>query len=200
MGKLFVISGPSGSGKTSIVKRLLEEVKGVVFSISYTTRKPRPGERDGVDYFFVDRKRFMELVEKGEIVEWAEVHGELYGTSRSFIEKSLKDGFDIVLDIDTQGAKTLMKKGFLPVTVFILPPSWEELVRRVKERRTENEESLSIRLENAKKEIKDLVFYKYLVVNGDLEKAVDRVKYIIESERIALCGDKLKEVLKAWQG
>ncbi len=200
MGKLFVVSGPSGSGKTTIVKRLLERVEGLIFSISYTTRRPRPGEEDGIDYFFVDRDRFMELVDEGEVVEWAEVHGELYGTSRSFIEKSLKKGLDVVLDIDTQGAKTLMKKGFFPITIFILPPSWEELVRRVKERGTEDEESLSIRLENARKEIGDLVFYKYLVVNEDLENAVDELKYIIKSERNMLGGEKLREVVRAWQG
>lgn len=183
MAKLFVISGPSGSGKTTIVKKLLEELPDLSFSISYTTRKPRDGEVNGRDYFFVSREEFISLVEKGEMLEWAEVHGELYGTSKVFVEKKLKKGLDVLLDIDTQGAKRLMKSGVDHISIFVLPPSIEELRRRIEKRGTEDEESLKIRMERAEKEILDSKFYRHIIINDDLGRALSEVKAIITAYR-----------------
>ncbi len=202
MASLFVISGPSGSGKTTLARKVVEELEGLEFSVSYTTRPSRPGEVDGRDYFFVSRSRFLELVDSGEVIEWAEVYGELYGTSRSFIEKRLSAGIDVVLDIDTEGALSLMKAGFSPITIFVLPPSFRELQRRVKGRGTEPDEVLKRRMESSFTEIVNSRFYRYIVLNDDIDKATEEIKAIVVSCRAFYTERKrmVEEVLSSWQG
>ncbi len=202
MASLFVISGPSGSGKTTLARKVVEELEGLEFSVSYTTRPPRPGEVDGRDYFFVSRSRFLDLVDSGEVIEWAEVYGELYGTSRSFIEKRLSAGIDVVLDIDTEGALSLMKAGFSPITIFVLPPSFRELQRRVKGRGTEPDKILKRRMESSFTEIVNSRFYRYIVLNDDIDKATEEIKAIVVSCRAFYTERKrmVEEVLSSWQG
>ncbi len=199
---MFVISGPSGSGKTTLARKVVEELEGLEFSVSYTTRPPRPGEVDGRDYFFVSRSRFLDLVDSGEVIEWAEVYGELYGTSRSFIEKRLSAGIDVVLDIDTEGALSLMKAGFSPITIFVLPPSFRELQRRVKGRGTEPDKILKRRMESSFTEIVNSRFYRYIVLNDDIDKATEEIKAIVVSCRAFYTERKrmVEEVLSSWQG
>lgn len=183
-GVLFIISAPSGTGKTTILKRILATVPGVAFSISHTTRKPRSGEQDGIDYHFVDRATFEEMRDQQAFLEWAEVHGNLYGTGRDTVEACLKRGEDIILDIDVQGAKQVRTaKGDTGVFVFIAPPSWDELAKRLTGRGTESEESLAIRRQNARREMAEIDMYDYVVVNDRLDEAVDTLRAIIVAER-----------------
>jgi guanylate kinase len=183
-GRLFVISAPSGAGKTTILKKVMARIPRLVFSISHTTRKPRQGEVDGRDYFFTDRPRFFEMVAQDRFLEHAEVHGNLYGTSRQGVEKQLGEGTDVILDIDDQGAAILRKSGLVDgAHIFIAPPGLTELERRLRSRGTESEEQLAVRLANAKLEIKAADEYDYLVVNDRLNDAVDLLCSIIVAER-----------------
>ncbi len=183
-GNLFIVSAPSGTGKTTILKEILNSVAGVSFSVSHTTRSPRQGEKDGVDYHFVSREDFLALQKQGTFLEWAEVHDNLYGTSRQEVEKTRNTGEDIILDIDTQGAGQI-KNG--PATdaifVFIAPPSWEVLESRLTSRGTESIETIHLRLQNAREEINKILFYDYIVVNDLIEDAVDMLRAIILAER-----------------
>ena len=182
-GLLIVISAPSGTGKTTLCHMLLEEFPNMEFSISYTTRKPRPGELNGRDYFFVDRKTFERMIEEGDFLEWAEVYGNLYGTSKSQVLKALKEGKDILLDIDTQGALQVKKNFPEAVLIFILPPSLKELERRLKKRGTDDEETIKKRLQIAREEIRKALEYDYIVVNDILEVAFERLRSIITAEK-----------------
>jgi len=182
-GLLIVISAPSGTGKTTLCHMLLEEFPNMEFSISYTTRKPRPGELNGRDYFFVDRKTFERMIEEGDFLEWAEVYGNLYGTSKSQVLKALKEGKDILLDIDTQGALQVKKNFPEAVLIFILPPSLKELERRLKKRGTDDEETIKKRLQIAREEIRKALEYDYIVVNDILEVAFERLRFIITAEK-----------------
>lgn len=178
-----MISGPSGVGKGTLRKALFETVEGLEYSISCTTREPREGETEGVDYNFISHERFRELVEQGSFLEWAEVHGNLYGTLKENVERILADGRDAVLEIDVQGA--LQVKGSMPeaVLVFILPPSEEELRNRLDRRGTEKEEDLEGRLKEARNEMLLSARYDHLVVNDDLDRALEALRNIIESYR-----------------
>ncbi|RUM88612.1 MAG: guanylate kinase, partial [Thermovibrio sp.] len=153
-GLLIVISAPSGTGKTTLVHMLLKEFPDLEFSVSYTTRPPRPGEVDGRDYHFVDRKTFERMIEEGDFLEWAEVYGNLYGTSRTQVLKALNEGKDVILDIDTQGALQVKKNFPEAVLIFILPPSLKELERRLRNRGTDDEETIERRLKTAREEIR----------------------------------------------
>jgi guanylate kinase len=183
-GFLFVLSAPSGCGKTTILKRVMAELPGLVFSVSHTTRSPRTGEVNGRDYHFVDTTGFLEIADQqpSGFLEWAKVHGNLYGTSRQDVEARLRKGLDVVLDIDVQGA-ALIRNNADPVSVFIAPPSLAELGRRLRGRGTESEESLRVRLANAEKEMEDAGEYDYLIVNDKLDEAVEALKSIIIAER-----------------
>jgi len=184
-GFLIVITAPSGSGKTSIYKRLLQMRRDLKFSISYTTRKKRPNEQDGVDYFFISQKDFEKKIKQGDFLEWAEVHGQLYGTEKKQIQKCIRDGYVCILDIDVQGAMQVMKefdKNDL-VTIFIEPPSIEELGRRLRNRGTETEESIKIRLKNALNELEYKKQFKYIVINKNLDIAVKEISDIIDYEK-----------------
>jgi guanylate kinase len=174
-GKMLVISGPSGSGKSTICKRLLTDPR-VEFSISATTRAPRAGEVDGREYWFIDRDQFLEKVERGEFIEHAEVHGNLYGTLRPPIEAAIRAGKVSLLEIDVQGANQLRALGVPGIYVFVAPPSFEELRRRLVRRGTESPEVLERRLHKAEDEWRERVRYDHVVVNDDLERAVGEIR------------------------
>lgn len=183
-GSLFIISAPSGTGKTTILKRVISELENVVFSVSHTTRAPRSGEKEGVDYFFVTKDTFITLEEHGDFLEWAEVHGNLYGTSSQAVQELTEKGNDIILDIDVQGARQVMEKiGSKGVFVFIAPPSLQELERRLVCRGTESESVIAARLKNAHVEMKSQEIYDYFIVNEQLDHAAATLKSIIIAER-----------------
>ncbi len=183
-GILLVLSAPSGCGKTTILKKVMADLPGLVFSVSHTTRQPRPDEQDGRDYHFVSREQFMAIRDQqpSGFLEWAEVHCNFYGTSRQDVEARLAEGMDVVLDIDVQGASQI-RRNAEPVTIFIAPPSLSELERRLRGRGTESEESLTVRLANAGKEIQDADAYTYLIVNDQLDVAVQELQAVIVAER-----------------
>ncbi|MFH7326358.1 guanylate kinase [Desulfurivibrio sp. C05AmB] len=183
-GCLFVVSAPSGAGKTTLLKRILAATPRIGFSVSHTTRQPRRGERDGVDYHFVDRADFLRRREHGDFLEWAEVHGNFYGTSRQAVNRVLEQGGDVVLDIDVQGARQL--KGLAdidPVFLFIAPPSAHVLEQRLRGRNTDDPQVIALRLENARREMVEAEWYDYLVVNDVLAQAEALLKAIISAER-----------------
>ena len=183
-GKLFVVSAPSGTGKTTLLRRVMAQLPGLSFSVSHTTRSPRPGEVNGVDYHFVTKAEFLEMVGQGHFIEHAEVHANLYGTSRKTIELQRSSGVDVILDIDVQGAAILRRSGQLAAThIFIAPPSIAELEKRLRGRATENEEMVHIRLNNARVELQEMSEYEYLVVNDRLEETVNVLSSIIIAER-----------------
>lgn len=185
-GILFIVSAPSGAGKTTLCKAVLQNTEGLKFSVSYTTRQPRPGEKDGVDYFFVSREKFIEMVQKGDFIEWAEVHGNLYGTSKSHIEGLLREGYDILLDIDTQGAWQVKDSGIEAVFIFILPPDMKTLEKRLRERGTDPEDIVLKRLSVARKEIGDYKMYDYVIINDNLNEAIANLSSIIRAERLRI--------------
>jgi guanylate kinase len=184
-GLLLILSAPSGAGKTTLAHKLRESLgEGCVFSVSYTTRAPRGAERDGVDYHFVDRARFEQMVAAGELLEWAEVHGNLYGTHRSYAEEAQR-GRVAVFDIDVQGGNQIKARHPEAVSVFILPPSMVELERRLRERATDAEEVIRKRLQAARKEIDGgCAAYDYLVVNDRLDEAFADLLSIVRAERL----------------
>ncbi|TAL16094.1 guanylate kinase [bacterium] len=178
-GALFVISAPSGAGKSSLIKALREEMP-VSFSISHTTRPPRPGEIDGVHYHFVTKEVFEKMVENSEFAEWAEVHGNLYGTSFRALDEAMEKGNDVILDIDVQGALNLREKTDLkPVLVFIMPPSLAELEKRLTLRGDVDDEVIRRRLDNARGETAQAGKYDYIIVNDNFDKAVQDLGAVI---------------------
>lgn len=180
--KLFIFSAPSGTGKTTLVKELLGRFDNLVFSISHTTRKPRSGEVHGKDYFFTDKAQFMDMVASGQMLEWAQVHDNCYGTSKIFVQEQLAAGKSVLLDIDVQGGRQIMDSGLDPVSVFIMPPSLEVLEQRLRGRGTDAEDVILKRLENAKTEVAQKSFYTHVVVNDVLADAVAELIAIVEQE------------------
>jgi guanylate kinase len=178
----IVVSGPSGAGKTTLVAELLRRDPALRRSVSWTTRQPREGEEEGVDYFFVSGTEF-EKQKQDNLIEWAEVHGHYYGTPRDAIERTIARGRDVVLNIDVQGGKQVKKSFPDGVMIFILPPSFEVLEQRIRRRATDSENDIELRLEDAREEIRALPDYEYVVVNDELEEAVGMMQAIIESER-----------------
>ncbi|MBO8153246.1 guanylate kinase [Thermovirga sp.] len=179
-GILFVISGPSGVGKGTLRKELFKRIEGLTYSVSCTTRQPRAGEQDGVDYKFINLETFMSYVEENKFLEWAKVHGNYYGTLESDVRKLLDEGHDVVLEIDVQGALQVKNKMPEAILVFIMPPSEEELVRRLDRRGTESDRELEERIRNAKREILESKRYDFIVVNDDLESAVKELEQIFK--------------------
>ncbi len=185
----IVMSAPSGGGKTTIARMLLARRTDVGYSVSCTTRAPRPGERDGVDYHFLSRHGFDQKASHGEFAEWAEVHGNRYGTLRSAIREVMESGKHVMLDIDVQGARQVTAAFPESVTIFIVPPSVEVLTARLLGRKSENEDALALRLRNARSELLEAERYQYVVENDDLEHAVQRVSAILDQE--SLKGERL---------
>ena len=182
-GILFVISAPSGAGKTSLCKEIIDFFPELRQSVSVTTRAPRAGERDGVDYWFVATDEFRRMIEAGEFVEWAEVHGNYYGTGRKCLEDWQAQGLDVVLDIDCQGAEQLKRNCAGAVFIFILPPGIDELRRRLVGRNLDAAEIIERRVRNAEGEIRESRWYDYIIVNDQLELAADQLKGVITAER-----------------
>lgn len=182
-GLIFIISAPSGTGKTTLVKRVMEELPCLRFSISYTTRPPRRGEKDGVDYHFVTKDIFMEMVREDQFLEWAEVLGHYYGTARVDGHALEAEGVDLILDIDTQGAKKAKEKLDHAVLIFLLPPSLDSLKDRLTGRGLDSPERIKVRLAHAKNDLKEAHWYHHLIINEEIEVSVEKLKSIILSER-----------------
>ena len=181
----IILSAPSGGGKTTIARELLRRRSDVGYSISCTTRLPRPGETTGADYHFLTREEFLRRRAAGEFAESAEVHGNLYGTLRSEIARVLAQGQHVVMDIDVQGARQMREAFPRVVTVFVLPPSGEVLLNRLRDRKTESPEQLVARLHSALRELRAVDEYEYVVINDDLEHAVQRVEAILDAEVVS---------------
>jgi guanylate kinase len=182
-GLLFIVSAPSGTGKTTLVERLVQRVPNLQMSRSYTSRPARPGERDSVDYNFISRERFDAMVQEGAFLEWADVFGNYYGTSAADTEALLVAGKDVVLVIDVQGARQVRSRGIETVGIFVLPPSADVLEQRLRGRSKDSEEQIRKRLDVACREVSDFVQYEYVVVNDELETAVNRLEAIVRAER-----------------
>jgi len=183
-GNLFVVAAPSGAGKTTLVRLLLEQETAVGLSISYTTRGPRPGEANGREYHFVDTAQFRAMIERGEFLEWAEVHGNFYGTSKKWIADRLAAGGDVLLEIDWQGAQQVRKLFPQAIGVFILPPSMEELERRLTGRGTDAAEVIARRLAAAQAEMRHVGEFDYVIINNELEEALVDLRAVVRASRL----------------
>lgn len=197
-GILIVLSGPSGAGKDTVLGKLLENRNDIDLSVSYTTRTPRSGEINGKDYHFVDKDIFQKAINDGEMLEYACYCGNYYGTPRFEVEKNLESGRSVILEIEVQGAEQVIKKCPEAVSIFIVPPSIEELKKRLKNRASDSEEAVRLRVSEAEKEISLAEHYKYIVVNDDVELCADNISKIIDSEymKSSRMGYIIKEVLK----
>lgn len=183
-GIIFVISAPSGAGKTSLCKEIIDIFPTLRHSVSYTTRPLRAGEKNGIDYHFVSDEIFSAMVERGDFAEWAEVHGNRYGTAIATLKEAAAAGQDILLDIDCQGAAQLKKNWRQGVFIFVLPPSFEELQRRLLGRNTDSAEVIARRTANARQEVRQATWYDYLVINDDFTLALEQLRAVIVSEGI----------------
>ncbi len=183
MSNVFVISAPSGSGKSTLVHEVMRRLTRLRFSVSYTTRTPRGDEQNGREYYFIDREDFQTRVARGEFLEWAEVFGHFYGTHASVLDQAKAEGFDLVLDIDVQGARQLKGKIPAAVSIFILPPSREVLEQRLRARSQDSEEVIERRLREAAAEIRNYSVYDYVLVNHEVNASAERLAAIIEATR-----------------
>lgn len=201
-GSVIVISAPSGAGKSTLVKRLLAGCPGLMFSVSHTTRRPRAGERNGREYFFVSAARFGEMIARHELVEWAEVHGYLYGTSRAELGAAEATGRDILLDIDVQGHRQIKQRLPEAVSVFVLPPSFEELERRLRRRHSDAPEVIAKRLADARQEVAQWSEFDYLVVNDRLPAATAALRSVVEAARLRrMCQqDRARKISETFGG
>ncbi len=184
-GTLFVISAPSGAGKTTLCRKLLRMIPGLKLSVSYTTRQPRKGETNNVDYTFISKSKFMSMIDKGAFAEWAMVHGNLYGTSLKRLKKLSTEGYDIIFDIDIHGAMQMKKSCENAVYIFILPPSISTLEKRLVNRKTDSKDMIARRLDNAKAEVAYYKNYDYIIVNDKLDKAYRELESIIIASRLS---------------
>jgi guanylate kinase len=185
-GLLFIVSAPSGTGKTTLVERLVRETPGLTMSRSYTSRAPRAGEADGVDYNFISRARFEAMIAGGDLLEYADVFGHLYGTGLAETEHALAGGGDLVLVIDVQGARKVRATGFEHVGIFVLPPSFEVLEERLRRRSKDSETQIQQRLVVARQEVAAVAEYDYVVINDEVELAIGRLRAIVQAERSTL--------------
>jgi len=183
-GQLFIVAAPSGAGKTTLVRLLLENDPDIRVSVSSTTRAARPGEEDGREYHFVDVPRFLEMVSHGEFIEWAEVHGNYYGTSKRWIESEMAAGHDVLLEIDWQGAQQVKKAFPDAIGVFIMPPSLDALQERLAGRGTDSAEIIARRLAAARDEMRHVDEFNYVIINDDLQKALDDLLAVVNASRL----------------
>ena len=197
-GKMIVISGASGVGKGTVLGKMMEKRSDLTFSVSATTRPPRPNELDGVHYYFVTRERFEEMIQNNELLEYAQFVSNSYGTPRAYVEQQLEKGLNVILDIEVQGARNIVNMIPDAVSVYMIPPSYEELEKRLRGRGTETEEQIQGRLQTAIEEAKAADFYRYIIVNDNLEVAVNELDAIITAEKIGYDNRKniVKEVFK----
>ncbi|HXM11908.1 MAG TPA: guanylate kinase [Terriglobales bacterium] len=193
MSIVYIVSAPSGSGKSTLVAKLLKMVDSLDFSISYTTRPPRGPEQNRKEYFFVSREEFKSMIDAGEFLEYADVFGNYYGTARRFLRDAQTNGHDLLLDIDVQGASQIMRQIQGAVSIFILPPDWETLERRLRSRGQDSEQVIRRRLDTARREIENYSKYDYILVNNLLEQSADQLKDIVLAERLRQSGMKLSE-------
>jgi len=183
-GILFIVSAPSGSGKTTLCNKLVDSLKGLNRSISMTTRPPRPGERDGIDYIFIEKEEFLKRKKKNEFLEWAQVFDECYGTPKKYIDHLVTKGQDVVLNIDVQGAMKIRRtRSISSVCIFVLPPSMSELQGRLRNRSTDTKKEIAKRMSIAKKEVAYLPRYDYVVINDVLDSALENLRSIVIAER-----------------
>ncbi|MDH3319635.1 MAG: guanylate kinase [Betaproteobacteria bacterium] len=185
-GLLYIITAPSGAGKSSLINGLLAADRGVALSVSYTTRAPRPGEQDGREYHFVDLPTFSAMLERGEFLESAEVHGHRYGTSQKVIERTRAKGLDLVLEIDWQGAEQVRRLHPDAIGIFILPPSMAELARRLRARAQDTDDVIRRRLTNAMEEMSHAVEFKYAIINNHFDDALQDLRAVVRAERLAV--------------
>ena len=200
-GKLYIVSAPSGSGKTTLLQHLLKSFTDLRFSVSHTTRTPRQGEKEGVDYFFTDRMAFLNMVEREDFLEWAEFNGHLYGTTREFVQQQIENGTDVILDIDVQGARQVKAK-VDATAIFVLPPSFDELKRRLKARMLEPDDVINRRLEIAKAEILFYRDYDYIIINDILENSIRLLESIVRSGSATppRQQDRIEEIIASFGG
>lgn len=198
-GFLIVLSGPSGTGKNTLINQVIPHIPNLQYSISATTRKPRPGETDGVDYFFISDAEFDQMIATGEFLEWAEFVGNRYGTPRFFIEEKISQGQTVIMDVDIQGALQIKRRMHDAVLVFLLPPTWEELRKRLNKRGKDSDEVITKRLEHSFEELKYIVDYDYFIINDQLDKAVERLITIIKAEWCRVVRADLHSIQRLWQ-
>ncbi|MBP1696980.1 MAG: Guanylate kinase [Deltaproteobacteria bacterium] len=200
VGLIFIISAPSGTGKTTLVKEVIQQLPGLRFSVSFTTRLPRPDEREGEDYHFVSHSAFQRMVDKNEFLEWAEVLGNRYGTPRPDLKKMELEGVDLLLDIDTQGAKKVVKEISQPVLIYLLPPSLRVLKERLINRGGDSLERVKFRLSSARRDMEEAYGYQYVIVNDRIEDALEKLKSIIVAERCRRGKNIILEAnMKQWE-
>jgi guanylate kinase len=200
LGLIFIISAPSGTGKTTLVKEVIKQMSGLQFSVSFTTRLPRPNEKEGEDYHFVSHSVFQKMVEGNEFLEWAEVLKNRYGTPRPDLKKLEAEGVDLILDIDTQGAKKVIKEIDQPVLIYLLPPSLKILRERLMNRGVDSLEMVKFRLSNARRDMDEAYGYHYVIVNHRIEDAMETLKSIILAERCRRGKDlTLEENKRQWE-
>ena len=201
MSTLFVISGPSGAGKSVLIRRILDDLPAIRFSVSSTTRGPRPGETEGIDYHFISREQFQADIEAARFLEHAQYSGNLYGTHRHEIEEAERLGQDLLLDIEVQGARQLQEKGVEAVYIFVAPPSFAELERRLRSRNTEDEVAIQRRLRQSVEDVSHVHRYQFVIVNDNLEEAYSRLRsiFIAERSRRSRMGSTLEPILASFQ-
>jgi guanylate kinase len=191
-GRLYVVAAPSGAGKTTLVRLLLDSEPEVHLSISYTTRSPRPGEENGCEYHFVDVATFRVMMARGDFLEWAEVHGNFYGTSKKWIAEQLAEGSDVLFEIDWQGAQQVREAFPEALGIFILPPSMEELTRRLTGRGTDSLDVIERRLAAAQAEMRHVVEFDYVIINDNLERALEDLRAVVRASRLTLEGQRVR--------
>ncbi len=200
LGLVFIVSAPSGTGKTTLVRGVMEQLPGLKFSISYTTRLPRPNEKDGEDYHFVSHSTFQRMIQENQFLEWAEVLGNFYGTPRPDLKRMETEGMDLILDIDPQGARQAIQEVGSAILIYLLPPSLKVLRERLMNRGMDSIEMIKFRLSNAKKEMEEAHWYHYVIINDRMEEAIEKLKCIITAERCRrLKPFILQENQKQWE-
>jgi len=200
VGLIFIISAPSGTGKTTLVREVIQQLPGLRFSVSFTTRLPRPDEKEGEDYHFVSHSVFQKMVDKNEFLEWAEVLGNRYGSPRPDLKKMEIEGVDLILDIDTQGAKKVAKEISQPVLIYLLPPSLRVLKERLINRGMDSLERVKFRLSNARRDVEEAYGYQYVIVNDRIEDALEKLKSIMIAERCRRAKNIILEAnMKQWE-